>query len=88
MNRQYIISFLLLLILTLSGCEQLRPDRNSYKKDLNINITKIEFEPDYKHFKLNVELNDTLTALLLSTNADSIHFKTEEFLKGNIGTVV
>lgn len=84
MNRQYIISFLLFLIFTLSGCEQLKPDRNSYKEDLNINITKIEFEPGYKRFKLNVELNDTLTALLLSTNADSIHFKTEEFLKGNI----
>lgn len=84
MNRHYIIPFLLLLIITLSGCEQLKPYSKTYKENLNINITKIEFEPDYKRFKLNVELNDTLTALLLSTNADSIHFKTEEFLKGNI----
>lgn len=50
---------------------------------MNINITDIEFEPDYKRFHLNVEINDTLTALLLSSNADSIHFKTEEFLKDN-----
>lgn len=84
MNRHYIIPFLLLLIITLSGCEQLKPYSKTYKENLNINITNIEFEPDYKRFKLNVELNDTLTALLLSTNADSIHFKTEEFLKGNI----
>lgn len=84
MNRHYIIPFLLLLIITLSGCEQLKPYSKTYKENLNINITKIEFEPDYKRFKLNVELNDTLTALLVSTNADSIHFKTEEFLKGNI----
>lgn len=84
MNKHHIIPFLLLLIITLSGCEQLKPYSKTYKENLNINITDIEFEPDYKRFKLNVELNDTLTALLLSTNADSIHFKTEEFLKGNI----
>ena len=83
MNSHHTISFLLILLLALSGCEQFTPNKKAYKENLNINITDIEFEPDYKRFHLNVEINDTLTALLLSSNADSIHFKTEEFLKDN-----
>lgn len=83
MNSHHTISFLLILLLALSGCEQFNPNKKAYKENLNINITDIEFEPDYKRFHLNVEINDTLTALLLSSNADSIHFKTEEFLKDN-----
>lgn len=84
MNNRHTILLLLTFILILSGCNNLVPHNEEYKKDVNINITKIEFEPDHKHFRLDVEINDTLTALLLSTNADSIHFKTEEFLKDNV----
>lgn len=84
MNNRHTILFLLTFILILSGCNNLTSNNEEYKKDVNINITKIEFEPDHKHFRLDVEINDTLTDQLLSTSADSIHFKTEEFLKGNI----
>lgn len=83
MNNRHLIPLLLIFILIMSGCDNLIPNKKEYKEDVNINITKIEFEPDHKHFRLDVQINDTLTALLLSTNADSIHFKTEEFLKDN-----
>ena len=83
MKSRHIISLLLMLLLALSGCNQFNITNNASKQDLNINITKIEFEPDYKRFHLNVEINDTLTAMLLSTSADSIHFETKEFLKNN-----
>lgn len=83
MKSRHIISLLLMLLFALSGCNQFNITNNASKQDLNINITKIEFEPDYKRFHLNVEINDTLTAMLLSTSADSIHFETKEFFKNN-----
>ena len=83
MKSRHIISLLLVSLLALSGCDQFNVTNNASKQDLNINITKIEFEPDHKRFHLNVEINDTLTAMLLSSSADSIHFETKEFLKNN-----
>lgn len=83
MKSRHIISLLLVSLLALSGCDQFNVTNNASKQDLNINITKIEFEPDHKRFHLNVEINDTLTAMLLSSSADSIHFETKEFLKDN-----
>lgn len=52
MNSHHTISFLLILLLALSGCEQFNPNKKAYKENLNINITDIEFEPDYKRFHL------------------------------------
>ena len=83
MKSRHIISLLLVSLLALSGCDQFNVTNNASKQDLNINITKIEFEPDHKRFHLNVEINDTLTAMLLCSSADSIHFETKEFLKNN-----
>lgn len=79
MKSRHIISLLLVSLLALSGCDQFNVTNNASKQDLNINITKIEFEPDHKRFHLNVEINDTLTAMLLSSSADSIHFEQKNF---------
>ena len=59
MKSRHIISLLLVSLLALSGCDQFNVTNNASKQDLNINITKIEFEPDHKRFHLNVEINDS-----------------------------
>ena len=79
MKSRHIISLLLMLLLALSGCNQFNITNNASKQDLNINITKIEFEPDYKRFHLNVEINDTLTAMLLSTSATAFISRQKNF---------
>lgn len=82
MNSRY-ISLLLVLALFLAGCTKPMSEGKSYDEDVNINILKLEFEPGYKRFHANVQMNDSLTSLLLS-NDSTVHFKTEEFVKGNL----
>lgn len=77
------ISLLLVLALFLAGCTKPMSEGKSYDEDVNINILKLEFEPGYKRFYANVQMNDSLTSLLLG-NDSTIHFKTEEFVKGNL----
>lgn len=74
------ISFVLMMVLILSGCTNLTPNNEPYKEDVKINILSVDFDSTYKHFYANVQMNDSLTGLLLN-NDTSIHFKTREFVR-------
>ena len=82
MNSRPIFLFWL-IVLVLSGCTTFIPNNKSYKKDENMNIMSVDFEPDYKRFHVKVQMKDSLTELLLS-NDTSVRFQTEEFMRGNM----
>ena len=79
----YKISFLLVMVLILSGCENLMTTSEKHKEDNNLNILNIEFEPEHKYFHTNVKLNDSIAALLLR-NDTTIKFQVEEYAKNRL----
>lgn len=79
----YKISFLLVMVLILSGCENLMPTDGKHKEDNNLNILNIEFEPEHKYFHTDVKLNDSIAALLLR-NDTTIKFHVEEYMQNRL----
>ena len=74
------ISFVFMLVLILSGCTNMTPHSEPYKEDVKINVLSVDFDSDYKCFYANVQMNDSITGLLLNHDT-TIHFQTREFVK-------
>lgn len=74
------ISFVFMLVLILSGCTNMTPHSEHYKEDMKINVMSVDFDSDYKCFYANVQMNDSITGLLLNHDT-TIHFQTREFVK-------
>ena len=74
------ISFVFMLVLILSGCTNMTPHSEHYKEDMKINVLSVDFDSDYKCFYANVQMNDSITGLLLNHDT-TIHFQTREFVK-------
>ena len=77
------IYFLLIPILVLGSCTDYASNGKSYKEDVELNILSVEFDSTYKHLYVNVQMNDSITEMLLN-NERSLHFKAEELVKGNL----
>ena len=77
------IYFLLIPILVLGSCTDYASNGKAYKEDVELNILSVEFDSTYKHLYVNVQMNDSITEMLLN-NERSLHFKAEELVKGNL----
>ena len=77
------ILFLLIVAFSWSGCTSFTPDTKTYKEDVNINILSVDFDSDYKRFYANVQMNDSITSLLLG-NDTSVSFRVEEFTRNHL----
>ena len=84
MNSVKII-FLLLGVLLLSGCEGFAPEDKSHREDHNVNILDVEFEPDYKYFYANVQLNDSIVSAIIRGDS-TIRFEAREFVGNHLAT--
>lgn len=82
MNSRNILFFLIVAFFW-SGCTTFVPNGKPYKEDVNINILSVDFDSGYKRFYANVQMNDSITSLLLG-NDTAIRFKVEEFTKNNL----
>lgn len=78
------LSFVLMWFLLLGswGCTEFTSNNKSYQEDVSLNILSVDFDSTYKHLYANVQINDSITSLLLN-NDTSLHFKTEELVKGD-----
>ena len=84
MNSVKII-FLLLGVLLLSGCEGFAPEDKSHREDHNVNILDVEFEPDYKYFYANAQLNDSIVSAIIRGDS-TIRFEAREFAGNHLAT--
>ena len=82
MNRRNIFLFLI-PVLVLAGCTDFASNNRSYKEDVELNILTVNFDSSYKHLYANIQMNDSLTEMLLN-NDTTFHFKTEELMKGDL----
>ena len=82
MNLRHIFS-LMVPALVLWGCTDFASNSKPYNEDVELNILSVEFDSSYKHLYANVQMNDSITELLLN-NEKSLSFKTEELIKGNL----
>ena len=84
MNRRHLFLLLMLFLLWgMGSCTQFTSNNKAYQEDVSLNILSIDFDSTYKHLYANVQINDSITALLLN-NDTSLHFKTEELMKGKM----
>lgn len=72
---------ILALAMITSGCENLATGSKFYKENVNINILNVEFASDYKYMYANVQMSDSMTALLFE-NDTTIRFEAQEVVKG------
>ena len=54
-------------------------------QDHNVNILDVEFEPDYKYFYANVQLNDSIVSAIIRGDS-TIRFEAREFAGNHLAT--
>ncbi|MGM9759342.1 MAG: FHA domain-containing protein, partial [Parabacteroides sp.] len=77
--KNYTILWLACLLLLNCGCEKIPVLKRTDKQETdNLQITKVQFSPDYKQFTVNIRINDQMVPIVWNDN--SVTIKTTEWV--------